>query len=695
MVRRRYQIRFAMFVFWLTSSTALPANPLHLFVAPDGRDSWHGTHSQPNADRSDGPLATLEGARDELRRRRQVDGLKDGAIIWLRGGTYAMRQPLHLSHEDSGAASAKVVFAAYQNEPVVLSGGRQVTRFAAVSDPQVMRRLDSRARGHVLQCRLSASGVDDLGEVVTPGNRLELFFGGRPMTLARWPNDGFAKVVQVTEDQTFKTHGIAGSRVGRFTYDGDRPGRWKDEDDLWLHGYWFWDWSDAYQRVETINVQRREITLQPPHHHYGYRPGQRFYALNALTELDRPGEWYVDRRHHILYFWPPEPAEPISAAVSVTPHLIRLQGASHVVFRGITLELTRSTAIIIEGGTGNRIEACVIRNTGDWAVSVVGQDHAVVGCDIHAVGAGGIRLSGGDRRTLTPANLLAHNNHIHDFGRIYRTYRPAVGIGGVGNRVSNNLIHNGPHNAVQLGGNDHVIELNEIYDVCYETGDVGAFYMGRDWTQRGTVIRHNYFHDIHGPGLHGAMAVYLDDAASGISILGNLFYRAGRAAFIGGGRDNTVENNVFVQCKPAVHVDARGLGWMRYHVEKDGIMQERLRQMPYQTPPWSTRYPKLVDILQGDPGAPTGNVIRRNISVGGRWADIQSEAKPLVTLRDNLVDQDPRFVDAENLNFRLRDDSPALQMGFEPIPIDDMGLHQDGPRASWPVQKTRRLEDGS
>ena len=170
---------------------------------------------------------------------------------------------------------------------------------------------------------------------------------------------------------------------------------------------------------------------------------------------------------------------------------------------------------------------------------------------IYTTGDGGISLSGGDRKTLTPARLLAENNHIYNFSRWCRTYRPAIGVGGCGNIVRSNLLHHGPHSAIQLGGNDHLVEYNEIHSVCSDTGDVGAFYMGRDWTARGTVIRHNYWHHIQGPGRLGAMGIYLDDQASGISVIGNIFYRVTRAVFIGGGCDNVVENNIFVDCTPA------------------------------------------------------------------------------------------------------------------------------------------------
>jgi hypothetical protein len=673
-------------------AAAISSAPVDLYISPDGDDTSSGTLPDPTAD--DGPFASLERARDEIRRLRESGQLPRGAVVHLRGGRYELDRPFALTTEDSGSSEAPIIFSAYQDEEVILSGGRTIPDFRPVEDPAILDRLSKEARGNVLQADLKAAGIEDFGTVAAPSNRLELFFAGEPMTLSRWPDDGFVTIDSVFGEEPFKVHGIDGDQVGKFTYTGDRPSRWTDEPDVWLHGYWFWDWSDQPQQVKSIDSENRTIELEKPYHNYGYRPGQRFYALNLLCELDRPGEWYLDRRTGLLYFWPPEEIDTGRAVVSILPSLITIDNASSIDFQHLHLEATRGTAITINGGSDVHIAGCIIANIGSWAVSAGGgNNHSVVGCDIYQTGEGGISLSGGDRPTLTPAGHLAENNHIHQFGRTYRTYRPAVSVTGVGIRVAHNLIHDGPHNAIQLSGNDHQIEFNEIYDVCYETGDVGAFYMGRDWTARGTVIRHNFFHHIRGPGLHGAMAVYLDDAASGIQIAGNIFYRASRAAFIGGGRDNLIDNNIFVDCDPSVHVDARGIGWMAYHVEEGGIMPERLAAVPYREEPWSSRYPQLLTLLDDEPGAPKGNVVRRNISVGGPWSDIQEPAVPLVLQEDNLIDQDPHFVDPENLDFRLRLDSPAWDLGFQEIPIDRIGPYADPSRATWPVAKTRRTED--
>ena len=657
----------AALALFLLSSTGFARE---YFVAADGHDANPGTR--------DRPFATLLRARDAIRALKRGAGLPPkGVTVRVAGGAYSLREPLALSARDSGTEDAPIVYRAHEGETVRLVGGHAVLGFKPVEDPAVLKRLDETVRGRVCEADLRSQGFTDFGEVATRGNRLELFFNDSPMRLARWPNEGFVQIKEVGGKTPFTIHGCEGTREGRFTYTGDRPSRWGDEQDVHLHGYWFWDWSDSFERVASVDTEKRTITLATPHHKYGYRAGQRYYALNVLAELDQPGEWYLDRKKGTVYFLPPA-VEANEVVLSVLPHVLVLEDCSWVTIRGFTLEATRGTAVTVSGGRGNLVAGCVIRNTGGWAVSINGGErNAVRSCDISATGEGGITLRGGDRKTLRSAGHVAENNHIHDFGRIYRTYRPAVGLSGVGIRVAHNLIHNGPHNAIQLSGNDHVIEFNEIHTVCFETGDVGAFYMGRDWTARGTVIRHNYFHDIKGPGLHGAMSVYLDDAASGIRIVGNVFHRAGRAAFIGGGRDNLVENNVFVDCAASIHVDARGMGWMRNHVEGNGTLPQRLEAMPYRKPPWSTRYPKLVTILDDDPGHPKGNVVRRNISFGGRWLDVEKKAMEYLRFEHNLVDVDPHFVDLDKKDFRLRADSPAFALGFREIPVEKIGLYRD------------------
>jgi hypothetical protein len=665
------------------ASSRASEDAVTIHVDVNGNDAWSGRLAEPNASGSDGPLATPAAARDAVRRLRAA-GRQPHEVV-IHAGRYELAEPLRLEAMDGGTAEKPMVWRARGR--VTLSGGRRIAELVTVADEAVVARLPEAARGQVFQADLKAAGITDAGTFAGAGNRLEVFHADRPLPIARWPNEGFTTIGDLLGDRPMTDGGLPGNAVGKFTTAAEdaaaRLPLWKDEPDGWLAGYFFWDWSDSRQRILAVDPAAQAIELEPPH--TTYRSGQRFYAFNMLCELDRPGEWCVDRDRGLLYVWPP--AGERAVTVTRLPHLVDIAGADHLVLRGLLLEGTRNSLVTITGGTGVTVGGCRLRNAGGWGVFIEGGvGHAVRGCDIHEVGEGGVMLSGGDRPTLAPAGHVAGNNHIHHYARLQRTYRPAVEVKGVGNRVLHNHIHHAPHNGILLNGNDHLIECNRIHHVCQETGDVGAYYMGRDWTMRGTVVRHNSFADLTGPGRLGAMGVYLDDCASGITVVGNVFIRACREVLIGGGRDNLVENNLFIDGEPAVEVDARGLGWFAVTVVPGGWMRQRLDEMPWQTPLWTDRYPGLITLLDEQPEAPRRNLIRRNVSVGGTWTRIEPAAESGVVIEDNLVGVDPKFVDPSRGDYRFRDDSPAWAIGFRPIPFDRIGLVADEWRPSIPEE---------
>ncbi|MBI4586648.1 MAG: right-handed parallel beta-helix repeat-containing protein [Planctomycetes bacterium] len=677
---------FSLWMWLALKAGGADAVPLEIYLAPGGSDENPGTLERP--------FATLERAREALRQLKKQGGLPPGgASVWLRGGAYPRGASFELGAEDSGAPGALVVYRAAAGEEARLLGGKAVAGFRPVSDPQVLERLDEKARAQVLEADLRAQGIQDFGRLRSRGfgrstapSHLELFFKEKPMTLARWPDEGFVKIAALAEvDPAGDGHG---GKIGKleagFRYEGDRPRRWKSAENIWVHGYWAWDWANSYEEVALLDVESRLVKTRPPHGLYGFRAGQRFYFLNVIEELDRPGEYYVDPRKGMLYFWPPEPVKDGDVLVSLLEApLVSMKDASNVVFRGIIFECARGSAVQMSGGEKNLVAACTLRNLGNYAVIIQGgSGSGARGCDLYNTGDGGVQLHGGDRATLAPAGHFGDNNHLHHLARWSKCYQPAFLVSGVGCRVSHNLIHDHPHCAILFSGNEHVIELNEIHHVCLETGDVGAIYTGRDWTYRGNRIQHNFIHHTGGVGM-GSMGVYLDDCVSGETVSGNVFYKVTRAAFIGGGRDNLVENNIFVDCAPAVWVDGRGLD--RSPVWHDMVyktMKSSLLAMRHREPPYRDRYPKLKELeayYEKDAGVPPeGNIVRRNISAGGKWLEIGWHARAeMVEARDNLVGEDPRFIDRDHMNFQLRDDSPAWKLGFQRIPFEEIGLRRD------------------
>lgn len=684
------------------------------FVAGSGNDANPGTRSKP--------FATLEAAQAAVRRDRAAGRIpRDGLTVWVAGGDYVRSRTLELGPADSGVAGGPVVWRSVKGERARLLGGPRIEAFQPVTEPSVLERLDPAARGHVVQCDLGKLGLREFGAMKSRGfgrptvpAHFELFHGGRPMVLARWPNEGgFEKIAGFPEGsgRGDEHGGSLGELTGGFLYAGDRPNRWREVSDLWVHGYWAWDWANSYEHVASLDRDHRLVKTAPPHGLYGFRKGQRFYFLNVLEELDQPGEWYVDRSPGMLYFWPPESDPGVSAKSRRAPEtlistfegpLIRLVDAAQIVVEGIVLEATRGNAIEIRGGQTNLVAGCLIRNVGNAGVVVEGgHGHGIRSCDIFDTGDGGVNLSGGDRKTLEPGGHFVENSHFQRQGRWSKCYVPAVLMQGVGMRTSGNLIHDHPHCAILYGGNDHLIEFNEIHHIALETGDVGAIYTGRDYTFRGNKIRNNFIHHTGGVGM-GSMGAYMDDCVSGTEISGNIFFEVQRAAFIGGGRDHRVENNVFVDCNHAVEVDGRGLDkspvWR-------GMVNETMRRGLGSVPLdlYRSRYPEMRSLDQhyGGPGGPViegdafkgvppeGNVVARNICVG-KWLRVGWNAKTeWVRLEDNLTEGDPLFAGkpgpgSKATDFALRRGSPAWGLGFKAIPVEKIGLHEDALRRRLP-----------
>ena len=524
------------------------------YVSPGGADTNPGSQEKP--------FATLERARDAVRAARQQDGvLKDGCTVWLLEGDYFLQHSLELTAEDSGTAEAPVIWKAAPNTTARILGGRVVTGFQPVTDEAILDRLQEPARSNLVFADLRALGIEDYGKFKSRGfargancSHGELFFDGHPMTLARWPNAGEWQTITGFPEgagQNDDHGGNIGALTDGFFYESDRPKHWQKPDNLWVHGYWAYDWANSYEQVAEFDAEKQFIRTAEPYGHYGFRKGQRFYCLNVLEELDTPDEWFIDREKGILYFCPPPAVNGGEALFSMLEQpFIKCTGASHILFQGLAFEAGRGNAIEISGGENVRVSGCLIRNMGTGAVVIRnGKNHGVSGCDIFDTGDGGVSLTGGDRQTLTPGGHFAENCHFARLGRWSKCYVPAVLMAGVGQRASHNLIHDHPHCAILFWGNDHLMEYNDIHHIALETGDVGAIYTGRDYTFRSNRIIHNYIHETGGVGM-GSMGVGVAPCVSGTEVFGNVFYKAGRAAFIGGGRDNRVANNLFITIFP-------------------------------------------------------------------------------------------------------------------------------------------------
>jgi hypothetical protein len=522
---------------------------------------------------------------------------------------------------------------------------------------EIEQRLPAEARGQVVALSLDSSRVGEwrggLAGPVHVGHTVEvraarsvIAVGDMALEPARWPNEGLASIAelldsgsvprQAEDDVPLAQRVSEAPRGGVFVpVEHARVARWEGERDLWAAGYWNWDWSDELLPVRRVDPQNGAVELALPHR-YGLAARGKFAVVNALSELDRPWECWLDAKDARVCAWVPAAHRGDSVTVSLLDEaLLTLDAARGVRIEGLRFECTRGAAIVMRNAVDVSVERCSFERIGTRGVDALGREISIRACEFRSIGGMGVRLEGGERASLARANCQVLDSTFQRCGELQRSYNPAVEISGVGIEVANNEIENLPHFSLTLRGNDHRVSGNLIHHVVLETGDAGAIYCGRDWTSQGNVLEGNLVHSIEGSDARFQNAFYMDDMASGITLRNNLVVRCNWGMLIGGGRDVRVEHNAFIACGQSVMYDARGVGWMAPHLQdpSTSTLLRRYAAMPVQSEPWRSRYPSLHLYLTDRLGRPVGGVVAGNFTLNSSFGRI--EDRECVEVREN------------------------------------------------------------
>lgn len=537
--------RLFLLVFLLSMAKAGLA--MDYYVSPQGNDSWSGTLPTPNAQQSDGPFQTIEKARDQIRERADRS---ETVHVWIRGGVYSLEKPLIFTQADSGEKDAKILYQAYPNEKPLWTGGKPLTGWVPW-------------KGHILKTNVAQQGLEGV-------YFRQLIYDGVRQILARYPNfdaeNPYAGGWAYADGEHVAMYAeIPDLDKRTFQFREENRRNWSRPEELRVMVFPRYNWWNNICDVASVDSSTRTVKLKQDAS-YQIRPGDRYYFENALEELDAPGEWYLDRQTWELYFWPPDScdAETLNQKLVTAPvnrRLVELQsGTAFVEFHGLTLENSTHEAITMRETVACVVQQCTIRNVGCYHSTAIfiqgGKGNGVRGCEISYIGGTAIGLGGGETEMLTASENFAEHCRIHHTGL---DYKQGVGISmtGVGNRASHNEIHHCPRFGIGFGGNNQIIEYNEIHHVNLETADTGAIYTGgRNWiSSRGTQVRYNYFHDVIGFGYqngewkspHYCWGIYLDDNTGGVDVYGNIVVGCIRGLIhLHNGRDNHIWNNIFV-----------------------------------------------------------------------------------------------------------------------------------------------------
>ena len=675
------------------------------YVAENGNDMNEGTKNAP--------FATLEKARDTVR-ERIAEGLREPITVFLGEGVY-YTSPVVFDERDSGTEEFPITYEAQGK--VILNGG--IVLHVEMFEPLTAReksRLHGEAAEHVVRVNLHKLGIyrRDYGEMCVTGSHhtgdrydgavlspiwCELFVNDIRQTIARYPNEDFLYTTDPIREGDGLESKITGKVIYRYTLDeweqkrnpvsdiygidpetAKRAAAWEDLRDVWMFGYPTWNWAGMSTPIVRIDEQECAMETKMVAR-YGMKSHAPYYFYNVFEELDAPGEWYLDRDTGFLYLYPSCLLETAEINLSLlTESILTMNNVSHVTIKGITFAATRADGLTLNGNHLT-VENCTVKNVAGNAIMICGNDNHICGCEIYHIGKGGVVIDGGDRATLTPSRNVLENNHIHHISEIFTTYQPAFSLNGVGNLCRHNRIHDSTHMAIYFSGNDHIVEYNEIYDVCKTADDSSAIYAGRDYSTQGTVIRFNYFHDIKSVAKNeiGIYAMYCDDNLGKCTVTQNVFERCQSALLLHGGHNMTFCGNVILEACPK---SKYSVVFSKYHywddLLEDGLHMKKLREVPWQSEIWTKAYPQIAEYLSWDPKTEqsfphyadiSDNVIinHKPIDINFAWDDPLFKNR----MQNNIyLEKSP----SENLEYLCDIALPEMIKNFKSIPFRKIGL---------------------
>ena len=663
----------------LTLFLPFVAQGLDLHVSPKGDDHASG--------KADAPLASLEGARQAVRKLPRP--LKEAVKVILAEGTYRINEAVSFETKDSGEEGKVISYEAAPGAKVVISGGKELPAFQV---------------GKEGRWTLQASAGTETFE--------QLWVGDLRAVRARTGNPG-TRFVRSIESEAPIPGGSPGSGFTEQTIRVDpkeltafgelSPAEAQDAVATFYH-----KWDTTRSRVESADTSSGALKVRGPAQKgntaFDHLTGMVIENLPSL--LDEPGEWFLSRSGQLTYL--PrvgESADNVRATYPVAEKLLTFVGqpgapVAHLAFRGLRFSHAKglpslATAtpnqaavrtvdgvITLEHARQVSFTGCELSHIGSYGFSLRQgcREVNIEKCLITDLGAGGIKV-GTLNDEAKPENHTSHNrihnNIIRDGGVIFPC---AVGVwigSSSDNEVTHNEISDFFYSAISVGwrwgyapsnAKRNKVERNHLHHLGKGLlSDMGGVYtLG---PSEGTSVSHNHIHHVTCFG-YGGWGLYTDEGSTGITMEGNVVHDTTDGGFHQHyGKDNVIRNNVFAFSEDYQVKRSRAEEHLSYTFERNIIVFDR------------------GDLLGGNWSGTTANFLhKRNV-----YWDISARPVTFTEKKLSLADwqkkgqdvgsviADPMFADPAVRDFRLQPGSPALALGIKSIDVASMGVLRDDP----------------
>lgn len=681
-----------------------------LFVSPQGRDEWSGRLQGPNRAGTDGPLASLTGARDAIRALKAKGPLTEPVTVQFAKGGFPVTEPVVFTAQDSGTAACPITYQGFKTN-TTLTGGRKLTGFKRGPGGVWTTQIPEVAAGKWYFEQLWINGYRGvractpnmvrMGETWVPRwfyIRKKLLAGTDPLTgqPANLANRAFYAVPA-------EVSGLAGVPAAQ----------WND-----VNVVVYWAWEVSRHRLASFDPQTGAIitTGNAPWNMGWLGMDQRYHVENFRAALDAPGEWYLDRDGTLSVI--PLPGQDLRTATVVAPvaeQFLQLKGdpaagayVEHLTFRdldfayaGYTLprgghgdgqaDVSLDAVVMADGARQVTFERCLIAHTGRYAVWLRSgcRDCVLRQCELYDLGGGGVKL--GETAIRPEEALQTHRNTVDNClirsgGRLFPG---SIGVW-IGQSSDNQVTHNDVsdffYSGMSVGWSwgyrpticqRNKVEYNHIHHLGWGVlSDMGGIYtLG---ISDGTSLSHNVIHDVWSWDHYGwgGLGLYNDEGSTHITLENNLVYNTRDMTYHQHyGRENVVRNNILVNAQSTQ---------LSCHREEEHLSMTFERNLVYFKTGnlfWATSVGqrKLAfdyNLYWNAAGAPFD-------FMGLPFAEWQKLGQD-----QHSVIADPQFADPERLDFTLPPGSPALRVGFKPFDWRQAGLYGD---ATWRERAPRKF----